>query len=194
MNTQLKLQDSKFIVSKKRKKGRRSRVRFILDPLYCKQCPDRLYQCLKQAEKLFSIQIYNGTKLIIIEYAACIDDANDDYNISTKQCKDCYFYLNKQCPFCNKYSNPTTWHQPCVRCHKGGCTNCYQKRHSECVEMMKKHRYAGRNTQQHANNKSDRFLGGVGGIPKRYPKVKQQLFKWGAQQEKKWKHQCWNKY
>ena len=101
MNTSLKLQHGKFIVNKKRKRGKRSRVRFILDPLYCKQCPDRLYQCLKQAEKFFGIQIYNGTKLIIIEYAACIDidDANDNHNISTKHCKDCYFYLTKSVHF-----------------------------------------------------------------------------------------------
>ena len=194
MNSVSKLQDAKFVVKRKRggKKGKGAKIKFIIDPLYCPKCPDRLYQCLKEAEKLFGIQIYNGTKLIIIEFAASID--YDDYK-GKSYCNHCYFHLNKQCPFCASFSSPNSWHSPCIRCHKGGCTNCYQRRHSECIQMVTKYRYAGRNTQQRASNsKSDRFLGGVGGIPKRHYQVKKQLFKWGSQQEKKWKHECWRKY
>ena len=113
------------------------------------------------------------TKLIIIEFAACID-----YDKSKPYCKHCDFHVNKQCPFCDHRSNPNTWHSPCVRCHKGGCTKCYESRHAECAQMMNKHRYAGRNTQRHKNSKSDRFLGGMGAIPRLHHQVKRQLFQY----------------
>eukprot|EP01084_Bolivina_argentea_P013091 24514_1 len=187
---------ARYIMNKRNKKRTKSRIKFILDPLYCKQCPGRLYKCLKEVEKIYEIQIYNGTKLLIIEYAA-----TTEYDRSRKQCKYCWFDMKKECPFCHGRSDPNTWRRACIRCHKGGCSYCYERRHRKCQKMIMKNKqyYAGKNQQyKFRNSKNDLlvFADGIGinsikGL--KGQKVKSWAFKYGSQQEKQWKHDCWRR-
>ena len=187
-------------------------MRFMLDSLYCKRCPDRLQECLKVFEGAFRMHIQNEQKLLIIEFAAYTESDFSKKNRDT--CWPCWNFVAKACPLCRWKDPALVLHDPCIRCHKGGCSRfihseimpiknnrgyfrCYERVHRNCSKVINKvgvSYYAENRNRQRRNlaGKRNRYVGIAGTTGQlHHREVQKWALHYEIDQEKKWKHKNW---